>query len=157
VLNSDSSKKQRSEVPTLAKNARVGHPHSWWFLRDGATGPAKPQSYSQLAMTRTREEILHQRRQLREKYRSLYDATIALLFLHDPVGINFDDNTDEYEPEAGTILPKLQSCRSADYALQVVYGEFLRWFGDSAGSKENYERIANQLWEKYRRDVTDTA
>jgi len=59
-----------------------------------------------------------------------------------------------------TILPKLQSCRSADDALQVVYGEFLRWFGNSAGSKENYERIANELWElweKYRRDVTDTA
>ena len=147
-------------MPTLAKNARVGHPQSWWFLIDGATGPGKPQSYSQLAMTRTPEEILQERRQLREKYRSLYDATIALLFRHDPVGINFDDNTNEYEPEAGTILPKLQSCRSADDALQEVYGEFLRRFGNSAGSKENYERIANELWElweKYRRDVTDTA
>src|SRR5438552_13976949 len=64
-------------------------------------------------MPRTREEILQARRQLREKYRNLYDATIALLFRHDPVGINFEDNTDEYAPEAGTILPKLQSCRSA--------------------------------------------
>ena len=111
-------------------------------------------------MPRTREEILQARRQLREKYRNLYDATIALLFRHDPVGINFEDNTDEYAPEAGTILPKLQSCRSANDALEVVYGEVLRWFGNSAGSKEHYEQIASELWElseRYRQDVTDTA
>jgi len=110
-------------------------------------------------MTRTREEILQERRQLREKYRNLYDATIALLFRHDPVGINFEHNTDEYEPEAGTILPKLQDCRSADDCRQVVYSEFVRWFANSAGSKEHYEPIANELWElweNYRRDVTDT-
>lgn len=108
-------------------------------------------------MTRTREEILQERRQLRNKYRNLYDATIALLLRHDPVGINFEVNADEYAPEAGTILPKLQSCGSADDVLQVVYGEFLRWFGNSAGSKEQYDRIAAdlwELWENYRREVT---
>ena len=41
-------------------------------------------------------------------------------------GTNFEDNSDEYEPEARTILPRLRSCHSADDVLQVVYAEFVR-------------------------------
>jgi hypothetical protein len=37
-------------------------------------------------------------------------STSELLFRHDPVGINFEVNTDEYEPKAGTILPRLHAC-----------------------------------------------
>jgi hypothetical protein len=35
----------------------------------------------------------------------LFDSVSALLFRHDPIGIAFDnENTDEYDPETGTIL-----------------------------------------------------
>jgi hypothetical protein len=46
-------------------------------------------------MTRTREQIREERRQLRDTYGNLFDSVAALLFRHDPIGINFDDNSDE--------------------------------------------------------------
>jgi len=100
-------------------------------------------------MPRTREQILEATRQLRVVYGELFDATAALLFRHDPIGISFDnENTDEYEPEAETILPRLSGCHSSDEVLDVVHEEFVRWFGeDTAGPKKRYEQIAPDLWQ----------
>jgi hypothetical protein len=43
---------------------------------------------------------------LKAEYGQLVDSMSALLFRHDPIGIAFDnENTDEYDPETGTILP----------------------------------------------------
>jgi hypothetical protein len=72
-------------------------------------------------MPRSREEIQQERRQLRNMYGALYDDVAALLFRHDPIGINFDVNTDEYEPEVGTILPRLRSCKSVDDVRRELY------------------------------------
>ncbi len=99
-------------------------------------------------MAKTRDEILQERRQLRAEYGQLFDSIAALLFRHDPIGINFDENTDEYEPEVGTILPRLHDCRSAADVLRVVHGEFVRWFDSgTAGPQERYARIASEIWE----------
>ena len=62
-------------------------------------------------MPGTREQILEERRQLKAEYGALFDSITALLFRHDPIGINFEDNVDEYEPETGTILPRLRYLR----------------------------------------------
>lgn len=98
-------------------------------------------------MPRTRKEILRERKRLREEYRDLFEATASLLFRHDPVGINFETNADEYEAEARTILPRLHACQSADDVLAAVYEEFRRWFDDSAGPRDRYQQIAAELWE----------
>src|SRR5450631_3026061 len=99
-------------------------------------------------MTRTREEILEERRQLREKYGELFDSTAALLFRHDPIGVNFENNADEYEPEAGTILQRLRGCRSVDDARRIVHEEFVRWFeAGTAGPEEHYSAIASDIWQ----------
>jgi hypothetical protein len=98
-------------------------------------------------MSRTREEILEERRRLRAEYGDLFDAVAALLFRHDPVGINFDENTDEYEPEAGTILPRLRNCESARDVQRVLHDEFVRWFDPvTAGPTERYSEIAAEIW-----------
>src|SRR6267378_3626062 len=99
-------------------------------------------------MTRERDEILENRRRLRAEYGELFDSMAALLYRHDPIGINFEVNTDEYESQAGTILPKLRSCRSADDVLQAVHAEFARWFDfDTAGPPEHYKEIASEVWQ----------
>ena len=99
-------------------------------------------------MTKTREEILTERRLLRAEYGGLFDAVAALLFRHDPVGINFDENTGEYETEAGTILPHLRDCKSVDDVKRAVHKEFVRWFDAStAGPEESYQQIALEIWE----------
>ena len=76
----------------------------------------------------TRQENEEEKRRLKEQYGELFDATAALLFRHDPIGINFEENLDEYEPEARTILPRLRDCYGAADVTRVVHEEFVRWF-----------------------------
>jgi hypothetical protein len=67
----------------------------------------------------------------RDTYVRLFDDLSALLFRHDPIGINFATNTDEYNPEARTILPRLPQCHSAPDVPKVIVEEFHRWFGEA--------------------------
>jgi hypothetical protein len=48
------------------------------------------------------------------------------MFLRDPIGINFKTNTDEYDAEAGTVIPRLEKCSSSDDVAIVVHEEFKR-------------------------------
>ena len=84
---------------------------------------------------------------------ALFDDVAALLFRHDPVGISFDDNTDEYKPEVGTILPRLRTCNSVDDVRRVVYQEFVRWFElSNAGPESAYTEIASEIWAVWQRN-----
>ena len=107
-------------------------------------------------MSKTREEIGEERKLVRAHYPELYDAVLALLYRHDPVGINFEINPDEYEPEVGTILPRLQGCSSPEDVQRVVYEKFQRWFGDSTGQYERYAGIASDLWALWRKHLHAT-
>ena len=89
-------------------------------------------------MTRTRQQILESRRKLREQYGALFNSVSSLLYQHDPIGINFGDNPEEYDLEAGTILPRLRNCQTLVDVHKAVYAEFVRWFdADTAGSPEH--------------------
>jgi hypothetical protein len=100
-------------------------------------------------MPRTREEILQERRQLKAEYGQLFAAVSELLFRRDPIGIAFDnENTDEYDPETGSILPRLGTCECSADVLRVVHEEFCRWFGsETAGPAEQYAQIADDVWQ----------
>ncbi|HEY8158188.1 MAG TPA: hypothetical protein VIF10_05725 [Methylobacter sp.] len=76
-----------------------------------------------------------------------FAAVSKVMFEHDPIAINFGTNTDEYDPEAGTVIPRLQTCTSADDVVTVVHEEFQRWFGkDDAGDRGRYIKLANDIW-----------
>jgi hypothetical protein len=84
---------------------------------------------------------------LREEFKGLYDRLAAILFEEDPAGINFEDNTDEYEPEVRTTLPRLKDCRSVQDVQAVVHEEFIRWFdAETVGPRERYHKIATRIW-----------
>jgi hypothetical protein len=70
------------------------------------------------------------------------------LFGHDPIGIAFDnENSDEYDAEVGTILPRLACCHSPTDVRQLVFEEFCKWFTpEVAGAEANYDVIAKELW-----------
>lgn len=90
--------------------------------------------------------------ELHARYRTLFNDVSAILFEVDPIGINSDDNTDEYDPEAGTILPRLKTCLTADDVRSVVHEEFVRWFGpDTAGEEDRYHEAADRIWEAWTR------
>lgn len=104
-----------------------------------------------MTVLRTREEIDAEARRVRAEYGALFYDVAAIFFRHDPIGINFEDNTDEYEPEARTILPRLKTCHSPDDVLTVIHEEFQRWFEpDIAGPREHYSDIANDVWTLWR-------
>ncbi len=71
----------------------------------------------------------------------------ALLFRHDPIGINFEENTDEYRAEAQTIAMRLPGVTSADDVRRITHEEFVRWFdAQLAGAPERYSVIAEEIW-----------
>ena len=54
------------------------------------------------------------------------------------IGMNLEETTSEYEPEARTILPRLRMCDNSDDVVTVAYEEFQKWFGpDIAGDNSS--------------------
>lgn len=99
-------------------------------------------------MPRTRDEIMNERRRLKAEHGELFNSISVILFRYDPVYINFGCYTDEYEPEAGTILSRLHTCHSVEDVLQVVHQEFVYWFDPvTVGPAERYAQIAFEIWQ----------
>lgn len=91
------------------------------------------------------------KKHLSGEYQRLLAAVSAVLFRCDPVGINFEENGDEYDPEAETILPRLRECHSVADVSRIVREEFVRWFDeDLAGGEERYEEVAREIWTLWR-------
>jgi hypothetical protein len=89
-----------------------------------------------------------QRDAIKREYGTLFASISDALFEADPVGINFDDNKDEYDPETGTIIPRLGSAKSAEDVQAIVYEEFCRWFGPTgAGPREKYAAVSAKIWD----------
>ena len=93
-----------------------------------------------------------QRAQVKRAYGALFDEVSGLLFEADPIGINFENNQDEYDAEAGTIIPRLRDCVDAEQVCTVVFEEFVRWFSaEVAGAREQYREVSSQIWDAWRR------
>jgi hypothetical protein len=90
------------------------------------------------------------REELRKQYGALFMEVSGILFDVDPIGINFEDNADEYAAEVGTILPRLETCLTAESVRSVVHEQFIRWFGpDVAGEEAKYHEAADRIWQSW--------
>jgi hypothetical protein len=95
---------------------------------------------------------------LKLQFGSLFDEVSAALFAADPLGINSGRNTDAYDPEAGTILPRLPEAHSADDVQVIVHEEFCRWFPrEQAGAIGRYEEVSAIIWEAWLKLAADRA
>lgn len=86
------------------------------------------------------------REAVRGRYPDLFVAIRELMFRHDPIGINFGFNADEYDPEVGTVLSRLSSCVSVDNVEIVLKEEFSHWFGADIASRAKYAALADDIW-----------
>jgi hypothetical protein len=95
--------------------------------------------------------ILHrqQERDLQLRgYEDVVGAIEALLFERDPIGVNFEENTDEYRSEAETITLRLRGAKDLNDVPGIVHETFVQWLGDDiAGPEEQYRDIAADVWE----------
>ena len=91
------------------------------------------------------EPSIEERRAVAIHYGGLFTATTELFFALDPVGINFGSNADEYEPEVGTVLPRLEAAGFVDDVARILREEFGAWFG-AAFDGRSIDRLAPQLW-----------
>ena len=92
--------------------------------------------------------MIAEREVLKRQYGDLFSSIERILFEADPIDINYLSNTDEYSPEAGTIIPRLGSAQSPRDVEAIVYEEFCCWFDpDEVGTKERYASVAASIWE----------
>lgn len=88
----------------------------------------------------------------RQRYLNLHRGLAKLLYRHDPVGLAAAGAPkDEYEPEVGTIIPRLKDVNSLDDVRRIVHQEFLRWFEteETTGPESSYNGIAQEIWDKF--------
>jgi hypothetical protein len=97
-------------------------------------------------MTDWIDEAVEKRKLLKNNCSELFQQVAAILFKHDPMRLDYEVNTDEYEPEAGTIITRLADCSSYLDARKMIHEEFLRWFYDDVGDEDEYTEIAKEIW-----------
>jgi hypothetical protein len=59
--------------------------------------------------------------EIRKSYGTLYIELEEILFRCDPIGINLEENKDEYDPEVNTILPRLKEAKSEYDVQNIIY------------------------------------
>jgi hypothetical protein len=110
-------------------------------------------SFSDAAWERLVPELQRRRAERKAAVRG-YEAVVAeiskVLFRLDPMNINFEINSDEYDAEAESIVPRLVGASSEADALHIVYSEFERWFTD-AGPRARYVPVAREVWNVWSR------
>ena len=93
------------------------------------------------------------RRQERERLRhaqpQLFAELAAVLAEHDPVGlVSIGAPRDEYDPEVGTILPRLQAATDSADVQRILVEEFDSWFGVDTPklSAAKFADVAEDVW-----------
>lgn len=77
-----------------------------------------------------------------------YSVLRAIINRADPVGLlQIGAPSDEYDPELSSILVQLDSNMSLNATQELLYREFLYWFGDTStiGPPENYLAPAQEI------------
>ena len=105
-------------------------------------------------MNSEQKKLSEERERLKSEYQELFSEVEEILLKHDPMDINFGDNTDEYDPEVGTILPRLKEANSVDDVARIIHEEFCKWFDmddEEVGDKTHpiYMSIASDVWKAW--------
>ena len=92
------------------------------------------------------------------RYGELFSEVSRILFEDAPIQINFGDNTDEYDPEARTIIPRLKNAASEEDVEAIVFEEFCRWFdAETVGEKPRYREASLRIWKAWIKYQSDAA
>ena len=85
----------------------------------------------------------------KEEMASLIRDVSAILFECDPMCLNFGTNSDEYDPEAVTIISMLKNTETENDSIEAIVDTFRRWFGEDHSEYKNdrkYISMAHRIW-----------
>ncbi|MFC7488130.1 hypothetical protein ACOCJ7_17795 [Knoellia sp. CPCC 206453] len=92
------------------------------------------------------------RREASADKRELVQAVSKAMFRADPVGINFETNTDEYDPEAETLVIALPETKGPEDVMVLTHQCFVEWFDEeTAGPPSRYTAVAEEIWDLWQR------
>lgn len=119
-----------------------------WFRRGDRPSEAEQWESIQAEVRRAKEH----RYALTVTQRDLVDEVSQVLFQADPVGINFETNTDEYDAEAETIVIALPNAHGPDDVKALAHESFVQWFDEqTAGPVGRYTEVASEIWSLWQR------
>ena len=90
-----------------------------------------------------------ERERLRKAYPTLFAELAAILARHDPVGLTaIGAPQDEYEPEVGTIIPRLRQASNSRDVQHILVEEFDNWFGPETPKMNaaGFLPVAEEVW-----------
>lgn len=84
----------------------------------------------------------------KREFIDIREAVAEALRRLDPIGLTEAGTpSSEYDPEIGTIMPRLREARTSDDLARIIHEEFVAWFGpETAGSEARYNVAANEIW-----------
>jgi hypothetical protein len=87
-------------------------------------------------------------KEARRRYEMLVAAVKAAIDAADPAGLlKTGSPADEYDPEVGTIVPRVAKAANVAEVQKIVLDEFERWFGsESAGVVAESDAPARDIW-----------
>ena len=87
---------------------------------------------------------------IKAEYGELFALVSEALFRADPAHINYENNTDEYDPEAAAIIPRLRSARSEGDVQAILRDELLRTLWGAPVSVDVLSSLAAEVWSRWR-------
>lgn len=124
-----------------------------WLRRRSRTQPSADADWKRISLRIEKDR--QNRHQALIGQEQVVSQIEAILFRHDLIGINFEENTDEYRAEAETITLRRAEAHSVDDVRRIAHQEFVRWFDEKlAGPEVRFDSVAQDIWRVFEGDGT---
>lgn len=97
-------------------------------------------------------EDRQQHRMLQKEYGKFYRDVSDIVFRHNPIELDGNRNTGEYDPEVDVLLSRIREAENLNALQELLFEVFLADFGEeSCGGRERYNIAASEIWKAYER------
>jgi len=97
-------------------------------------------------------EDRQQHRMLQKEYGNFYRAVSDIVFRHNPMELDGNHNTGDYDPEIDMFLSRIREAENLSALQELLFEVFLTDFGEeNCGSRERYDVAASEIWKAYER------
>ena len=127
-----------------------------WFRRKVTGEPVAPTTDAEWEVISAQvAQDRDDRKRALDGQESLVAEVSEILFETDLIGLNFEDNTDEYDTEAETIVIRLPEASGPRDVQRIAHEEFSRWFDPTtAGNAGQYSEVAALIWDASQRRIS---